>query len=310
MGAVASAVKHVWHGLKHDVKEGVSAIGHSAVWHDIVHGVDDVGDVAKEAAKIATHAVVDVGGAIAHVVKFIPVVGGTLAGGIGAVTDLAKKGDAAVDDVVGAVEHPADALKTVVNTVTHPKKLLKFAKAGLNTVDSVANDGLKIAAAVAALDPEGGTELAEAIAAANKVKKAVKLVQKGVTIVHDVSKGKYKKAFMDTGNLVAQQNKTFGNVWNKGKKAYKTMKKVEHIAKKVAQHAKADGRMVMHDEDDEKEYAALIPYDAEGEHQYEDLVNYIRGKHIGKEVTAHLLDANGDYLLSITFYPLEESLDY
>ena len=216
---MGNAVKSVWHG----VKDAGEWVGHTAE-----EGVHDVATAAKDTAKFATHAVVDVGNAVAGVIKHIPVVGGTIADGIGAVTDLATKADDLQQDMWNTAEHPIDTAESVANVVTHPALLVKKAKAGLKTVDQVANDALAIGAAVAAVDPEmGGPELADALRMAQKVKSVISKVKTISKVARDVSQGHLLKAVRQGRNILP-----------------KKLRKVANVTLKVAKYGKQAKSMV------------------------------------------------------------------
>jgi hypothetical protein len=335
---MGNAIKSVWHGIKHvgedighgiehgaewvghEVKKGAEDVGHVAsdvghglydagkfVGHVVHTGVEDVGDVAKDAAHLATKAVCYVGDGLQHVVKFIPGIGNTLANGIGGVTDLAKKGDDMFDDEVSAVQHPLDTVEDAYHAVTNPKLLEHYAKKGLNTVGQIADDGVNVATAVASLDPEGGTELADVLNAAKKVQRVVKAVKSGAKAVSDIKKGNWSKALGDAGSAIGGK---VGKGLTKAAKVVKNVGKAVKVAKKVV---KVVSKKKKRSSDSSiptnaygAPYNAYIPYDENAPNGYDSLTNYVRAKHPGQSVTAHLFDDDNNHVATMQLEPWQD----
>lgn len=286
---MGNAVKKVWHGIKDvgdDIGHGVVDAG-KWVGHTVEKGVDDVGNAAEDAAKFATHAVVDVGGALKHVVKFIPGIGGTLAKGIGGVTDLVHKGDQLFDDEVNAVKHPIDTVEKAAHIVSDPHALLKEAKSAIHTVGQVANDAGNVASAVAALNPEGG-ELLDAVNMARKVQRGVQAIQSGVKAVQDVSHGNLTGALDQAANVLP------GKLGKRARQAEKLVKRAK-TAKNIAVTAmNACGDF----EIESRNNVAFVPIDKY--YGFIPLVQYIKARHPGQQVTAHLFHEQ-QHIASILF---------
>lgn len=288
---MGKVVSKVWHGIKSAGKW---------VGHTVEDGVHDVGTAAKDVGKLATHAVVGVGDALQHVVKFIPGVGGALADGIGGVTDLAKKADDGFNDFVNFNEHPLNTVKAAFNTIKDPHKLLKFAKKGLNTVEGVADDGLKIGEAVSSVDPElGGPELAAVLKAARGVKRATSMIKHGVQAVKDIKRGKLVKALGDAGSAIGGK---YGKALKRTGAVIGKAKKVRSIVRKTLN---SDG-LYCDPDVDETLSTAFIPFSYEGPDAFMPLVNYLRGLHPDEAIFVHLFDAAARHLATLQFYPLLE----
>lgn len=180
MGGVVSKVKHgfedVGHFIEHKAEDVGNFVAHRAenIYHaadDVVHGNfkgavseaknfgEGVAHGVEGVAKLADKAVVTVGHTVAGVVSHIPGVGGTIASGINSAADLAKEAGKPMGLVMHAVEHPLDAIKTVVTTIKQPSKLIHYAKEGLKYGQRVAGDVSNVAAAVAKVNPELAPEL-------------------------------------------------------------------------------------------------------------------------------------------------------
>ncbi len=151
---VYHAADDVVHGKFHQAGEEAADFGKS-VAKQAQYGLEDTAKVANAADTV----IATVGKGIAHVIKYVPVIGGTIAKGVlGAVTVAGMQNDA-IQGGLHAAEHPLDAIHSAIHTVESPEAMLKLAKTGMHSAQEYAGAVAAEANAAKIAFPEFAPEL-------------------------------------------------------------------------------------------------------------------------------------------------------